>query len=118
MRPRLDRALLASSMSAYDARERTRWRKLALPLTLSHPDLGHYGHAQSQHMLGILALFEYDLDRNPLYHFDVVSCGILGRQEAEERAGGAGDRENAARVGAAVSVNGNSGGLPGPHALE
>src|SRR5215467_7826255 len=84
----------------------------------SHPDFGHHGHPQSQDVLGVLALFEYDLDRNPLHNFDVVSCGILGRQEAEEGPGGPADAENMTLIGATVRVNRDSGGLSGPHALE
>ena len=46
-------------------------------------------HAGPQQVLGILARLEHDLHRHALHDLDEVAGGVLRRQQAEARAGGA-----------------------------
>src|SRR6185503_4040201 len=61
------------------------------PCTLPYPDLGFNRHAGPQDVLPGFSRVKGDLCWNSLYHFDEVSGGILGRQQACHRAAGAGD---------------------------
>src|SRR5579859_6927265 len=66
-------------------------------------------------MIVVRAWIEVNLYRNALHHFDVISCGILRRQQAEARAAGAGNAVHFAAVFAPVSVNFDGDGLSWSH---
>ena len=56
--------------------------------------VGLHGHSWPEEVLGVLTLFEHDLDRDALDDLDVISRGVLRREQAEARPAGAGDVEN------------------------
>src|SRR5258708_12756144 len=55
----------------------------------AHLHARHHRHAGAERTAGIQRIVEHDLDRNALHHLDVISRGILRRQQAEGRAAAA-----------------------------
>src|SRR2546426_12085309 len=76
------------------------------------------GHSQAQPTLGALPLLESDFHRHALHHLDVVTRGVLGREQAELRSARPGDALDVAIVFAPVGVDVNLDGLAGSHVLE
>src|SRR5579872_3097376 len=66
--------------------------------------LGIDRHSGSQQMVRILARVKIDADGNPLYHLDVISRGVLGRQQAEPRPTGAPDARHVTVILAIIGI--------------
>src|SRR5262249_54182901 len=76
-------------------------------------------HPRSQKMLRILTGIQHDFYGHALDHLHEVTRRILRRQQAEARAGGAGDRIDLSfEIAAAKRVDVERRALTGPHALQ
>src|SRR5579872_1660948 len=75
-------------------------------------------HAGPQAVIVVLAGVEVDANRNALHHLDVVSGGILRRQNAEPRTAGAAHLDDFSGVGVVVGVDREVHVLAGLHAAQ
>jgi len=66
-------------------------------------------------MIRILVLFEYDLYRHALDHFDIVSGRILGRKQAEPGTRGGCDTVDVAFIPLPGRIDMDIDRLPGTH---
>ncbi len=63
----------------------------AARVRLSHSDVRFHRHPWPQEVLRVLSFIEHDFDGDSLHHLDVVTRGILRRQQAVERSGSGSD---------------------------
>ena len=69
-------------------------------------------------MIVILARLQHNAHRNALHNFYIVAAGILRRQQAEARTGGAAEGIDAAAIVAPGSVGAEGHALAGLHLLQ
>src|SRR5579864_4248961 len=86
--------------------------------SFANPDLGGYRFAGAQLVLLVRPRIEHDLDRNALHNLDIVSGGVLWRQEAEARAAGSGNAVDFSVVLSAIRIDFNGDLLSRPHVAE
>src|ERR1700677_3038376 len=75
-------------------------------------------HARTQHVLFVLILVEPDSHGESLHHLHVVSGGVLGREQAEQRTGGARKVLNPSLVITPESVDPDCHSLTRTHVFE
>src|SRR6202795_5156507 len=85
---------------------------------LFKPHLRHHRHPRTQFMPLVLARLEHDLHRYALHDLDVVAGGVFGRQQAEARSTGAGDRIDMPFVGLASRLDRDLRRQPRLHLLK
>src|ERR1700733_224767 len=76
------------------------------------------GHSRPQHVFFVLILVEPNSHGKSLHYLDVVSGRVLGREQAEQRTGGAWKALNRPLVIASESIDPDGYSLAGAHVFE
>src|SRR5579862_4673522 len=84
----------------------------------THVDRGLDRHSRPQQVLFVLILIEPDSHGESLHYLDVVSGGVLGREQAEQRTGGAGKALDLSLVVSSESVYSDRYGFTRAHVSE
>src|SRR5580704_10843817 len=84
----------------------------------THVDCGLDRHSRPQQVLFVLILIEPDSHGESLHYLDVVSGSVLGREQAEQRTGGAGKALNLSLVVTSESVDPDRYGFTRAHMSE
>src|SRR5260370_41143149 len=114
---------LRSSWTRSRSRSAVSWpRAVAPPARLgtgsSHADLRFHRHAGAQPVEARSALFETQPHRDALHHLHVVAAGVLGREQAVARAGGAGEALHRRAVVVVERIDVHRGLLAGAHVAD